>query len=125
MSKPSERKSVKPNEVHGGEAGAIAGEVLGGLLGSAAGPPGVVAGMVIGAVAGTLAGESLDADARRKHLRDEELDEAIGVVGGDLGAARPDAPPAKRGAPSSASSGVAALSGPAPAEGPMQNVDED
>jgi phage tail tape-measure protein len=77
----------KPSHVHGGEAGAIAGEVAGGVLGSAAGPAGAVAGMVVGAAVGALVGEVLDHEATRAHVHDEELDEDIGVRGGNLGAA--------------------------------------
>jgi uncharacterized membrane protein len=71
--------------------GAIAGELVGGLLGSMAGPPGAVAGMVLGAAAGALAGEVLDEEAERAHVHEDELDEEIGVAGGDLGAAKPRA----------------------------------
>jgi uncharacterized membrane protein len=82
----------KPSHVHGGEVGAIAGEVAGAVLGSVAGPVGAIAGMVIGAAAGTLVGEVLDREATRAHTHDEELDEAIGVSGGDLGSLRPAKP---------------------------------
>jgi hypothetical protein len=117
--------AVKSHKVTPGEVGAIAGEIAGGLFGSAAGPVGAVAGMVLGAVAGTAAGEALESTAERTRRHDEDLDEAIGVIGGDLGAASPDAPPARIGAPSAASVGVGTPHGSAPSEGPIQSIDED
>src|SRR5579872_1700445 len=87
-----------PKHVRAG-LGAIAGEIAGAVVGSAAGPAGAVAGMVIGGLAGEVAGEVLEREAVRSRRHDEELDEAIGVFGGDLGAASPDAPPARIGAP--------------------------
>jgi hypothetical protein len=81
--------------------------------------------MVLGAVAGTLAGEVLGAESERKHRHDEQLDEDIGVIGGDLGAAPKDAPPARLGAPSAASVGVSTGGeGLTPAEGPIQSDGE-
>jgi hypothetical protein len=70
---------------HAGEAGAIAGEVVGALVGSAAGPAGAAAGMVIGAAAGALVGGVMEQEAERASRHDAELDDAIGVTGGDLG----------------------------------------
>lgn len=92
---------------------------------SAAGPVGTVAGMVVGAMAGALTGHVLEDEGRRARTHDEELDEAIGVTGGDLGAARADAPPARIGTPSIASCGVAIAGEPSPAEGPIQDIDQD
>jgi hypothetical protein len=116
---------IKDHGATGAEVGVIAGELAGAVVGSIAGPPGVVAGMIVGAIAGEIAGEVLDADAARRHLRDTALDEAIGVFGGDLGAARPGSPPARIGAPSAASAGVGGASGGSVAEGPIQDVDGD
>jgi outer membrane lipoprotein SlyB len=70
---------------HGTEVGAIAGEVAGAVIGSAAGPAGAVAGMLIGAAAGALAGEVMDEEAERVSRHEGELDDEIGVSGGDLG----------------------------------------
>jgi len=84
--KEKKGKALKPNHTHGEIAGALAGEVVGGIVGSLAGPPGAVAGMVIGGAAGALAGKVIDQEAERGHIHDEELDEEIGVTGGDLGA---------------------------------------
>ncbi len=116
---------LKDHCATGAELGAIAGEVAGAVVGSIAGPPGAVAGMIVGAIAGDIAGEVLDAEAKRRRLRETALDEAIGVFGGDLGAARPGSPPARIGAPSAATAGVGGAHGGTAAEGPLQNVDDD
>ena len=112
-----------PRHLHAG-LGAIVGEIAGAVVGSAAGPAGAVAGMVIGGLAGEVTGEALDLEEARSRRHDEELDETIGVIGGNLGAARPGAPPARIGAPSAASVGLAGGGGSTPAEGPMQDVDD-
>jgi hypothetical protein len=112
-----------PKHIRAG-IGAIAGEIAGAVVGCAAGPVGAIAGMVIGGLAGEVAGEALDREAAFARRHDEELDETIGVYGGDLGAAPPDAPPARFGAPSAASLGLGGGGGATPAEGPMQDVDD-
>ncbi|MGH7440122.1 MAG: hypothetical protein ACRENE_30900, partial [Polyangiaceae bacterium] len=71
-----------------------------------------------------VAGEALEWEAVRSRRHEEELDEAIGVVGGDIGAASPGAPPARIGAPSAASLGLGGGGGGTPAEGPIQDVDD-
>lgn len=78
---------------HGAEVGAVAGEAAGAILGSAAGPAGIAAGMLLGAAAGALAGKVMDLEAERASLHDEELDEEIGVLDGDIG--RPSQPPGR------------------------------
>jgi uncharacterized membrane protein len=101
--------------------GAASGAVAGAVFGAMAGPPGMVAGAVIGAVAGAVAASALDIDSelRAKHTR--ELDEAIGVSGGDLGAPNLKHPPATIGAYSAGSTaGGGASDESEPAEGPMQ-----
>ncbi len=118
-------EAVKPHKVTAGEAGAIAGEIAGAVVGSAAGPVGAVAGMVLGAMAGTVAGEALESSNERARRHDEELDEAIGVMGGDLGAAPPGSPEARVGTPSPASVGVGTPHGSMPSEGPIQSIDDD
>ena len=91
FSKREEKKPRLPGatHTHGEESGAIAGEIVGGVLGAAAGVPGAITGMVLGGAAGALAGRVLDSEAERAHVHDEELDEEIGVTGGDLGAPHP------------------------------------
>jgi len=107
-------------EAEAGASGALAGAVVG----AAGGPAGIVAGAIVGGVAGAVTGAVLDGEASRKAARTRELDEEIGVTGGDLGAPNLKHPPAKVGAYSGASAGVASPSGQEPAEGPMQEPDE-
>ena len=89
MSK-TERSSTPKH--HTGEAAAIAGEIAGAVIGSAAGPVGMVAGMVVGAVAGAIVGKGMEANEERVRAHDEELDEEIGVTGGDMGSIPPRPP---------------------------------
>jgi hypothetical protein len=83
-----------------------------------------VAGAIIGGVAGALTGAVLDGEASRKEARTRELDEEIGVTGGDLGAPNLKHPPARVGAYAGASAGASSPLGQEPAEGPMQEPDE-
>jgi phage tail tape-measure protein len=99
--------------------GAAAGAFVGGVVGVAAGPVGLVAGAVIGSVAGALAGAMLDQDASERQARTRELDAAIGVTEGNLGAPNLKHPPAKVGAYSGASVGQVESRGDV-AEGPIQ-----
>ena len=117
-----ETRRVLPRATHDTEVGAVAGEFVGAIVGSAAGPVGTVAGMIVGAAAGALTAHVLEDEKRRAWKHDAELDEEIGVTAGDLGAAPPDAPPARIGAPSGASCGIG-FSGGTPAEGPIQELD--
>jgi hypothetical protein len=93
------RQSPFGPRIMAGAAGAIAGEIAGAAVGCAAGPAGAVAGMLIGALTGGVVAEVLASDARRARERDEALDKEIGVIGGDLGALRPDPPPVRLDAP--------------------------
>jgi len=106
------------HEVEGGLSGAVAGAVFGAM----AGPPGIAAGAVIGAVAGALAGGALDDEAAADTQRTSELDETIGMTGGELGAPNLRHPPAKVGAYSSASALGGASEGDSatPAEGGIE-----
>ncbi len=103
-------------ELESGASGALAGAALG----AGAGPPGVVAGAIIGGMVGTVAGVVLDRESSRRFAHTSELDEEIGVMGGDLGAPNLAHPPSALGAPSAASSGVPSSPDLEPAEGPMQ-----
>ena len=72
-----------------------------------------------------FAGAPVVGPYQRSHLaaaaHDRELDEEIGVMGGDLGAPNLKHPPAKVGAYSTAATGTGASGGGSePAEGPMQ-----
>jgi outer membrane lipoprotein SlyB len=124
MKRKQRVRSLKPESHHTTEAGAVAGELAGAVVGSAAGPVGAVAGMVVGAVAGALTGHFLENDARRVRAHDDELDEAIGVTRGNLGAASAASPPARVGAPSTASCGVT-IPSQTPAEGPIQDIEDE
>ncbi len=108
------------HEVEGAASGALAG----GVLGAVAGPPGAVAGALIGALAGALTGGALDDDDTEKGAADAELDAAIGVSGGELGAPNLDHPAAKVGAYSSSSTGTGGGGGGSgesePSDGPFQ-----
>jgi polyisoprenoid-binding protein YceI len=91
------------HEAEGGASGALAGAIFG----ASAGPPGAIAGAIIGGVAGALAGAVMDQEASGKEQRERELDDDIGLNGGDLGAPNLKHPPPTSGAHSHASSGVA------------------
>lgn len=71
------------HEAEGGASGAL----VGGIVGVSAGPPGAIVGAILGAVAGTLAGAVIDQESTAAEQRTRELDEDIGVFGGDLGVA--------------------------------------
>jgi hypothetical protein len=86
--------------------------------------PRIGSASVVGGVAGALTGEALDNESSRRAARTRELDEQIGVSGGDMGAPNLAHPPATVGAYSTASSGAVTPSDHAPAEGPMQAPEE-
>lgn len=103
------------HEAEGGASGAV----VGAIVGVSAGPPGVVAGAVIGGVAGALAGAVLDQESSATAQRTRELDEEIGVSGGELGAPNLKHPPSRSGAFSPASSGASPSSNRPAANGPI------
>ena len=104
---------------------AAAASLAGAAIGIIVGPAGVVAGAIIGSIVGAAAGAMLSDSNERKWLHQLELDHDIGVYDGSMGAAPPDAPPARIGAFSSGSAGAAGArpSTPPPNEGPMQEVE--
>jgi hypothetical protein len=106
----------REHEAEGGVGGAFAGAAIGAV----AGPAGALAGAVIGGVVGAVATGIVEANAADRAAIERELDDEIGVSGGDLGAPNLKHPPAKAGLYSSASSGAGQSSDSAPAEGPMQ-----
>jgi len=73
--------------------GIVLGVVAGGLLGMVAGLGGVLLGLLAGGAAGFLAGAAMHRAEGRRAARVRELDEIIGVAGGDLGAAPVSIPP--------------------------------
>jgi len=105
-------------------AAAAAGAVSGALIGTFGGPVGAAIGAVAGAAAGAVAGAAFHARDKRASARDRELDRAIGIDGGEIGAPNLEHPPARVGTYSSASAGSGGATDSAPAEGPMQPPDE-
>ena len=88
-SKKDTDASPEPHKNHRVEhaaAGAASGALAGGVMGAGAGPGGIAAGAIIGGIAGAIAGAVLDEDSSTQAERTRELDAAIGVAGGDLGA---------------------------------------
>lgn len=106
-------------------ANVLSGMAAGAVVGSIAGPPGLLAGAVVGSAVGVAASIALDAQNAEDEAMDEALDRDIGVIGGDLGEARPDQPPAKRGLYSAAAMGVSTESSVELNEGPMSGVEDD
>jgi phage tail tape-measure protein len=105
-------------------AEALAGAAAGAALGVLGGPPGMVAGAVIGGAVAAAVGATLHEELTYDRDEDARLDREIGVYGGKLGEAPPDAPKSQRGVFHAASMGVGGESAPAPSEGPVQNLDE-
>ena len=85
---------------------ALAGTIGGAAVGTLGGPAAAIIGAVFGGVAGALAAGAMDSQSERERVRTAELDETIGVTGGDLGAASPSQPPSRRGFVSAASAGI-------------------
>jgi hypothetical protein len=106
--------------------GAVAGAAGGALIGAIAGPPGAVVGAILGAAIGGTTGKALEDNAEDEAIIDEKLDDRLGLNGGPMGAAPKNQPPARFGAYSAGSSGVAPPSTQTfPAEGPMQAAEDD
>jgi len=104
-------------EVAGGAVGALAGAAVGAV----AGPPGAIAGAITGAIAGAVTGRAAEVEDEERELKERELDRAIGVERGDLGAPNLKHPPAKIGAYSAGSTGAAGSTEEDElAEGPIQ-----
>ncbi len=68
------------------DVGTVSGAMTGAIAGAVAGPAGMVVGGAIGAALGALAGAVLDRESHAADEHDRELDDAIGVTSGDLGA---------------------------------------
>lgn len=106
------------------EIASVPGAVVGAAVGAIGGPAGVIAGGIVGAAIGAVTGEALENDDARRSAHDVHLDEDIGVYGGAMGAASPDAPPPRFGAYSAASCGAGSVRESAPSEGPMPPPDD-
>jgi uncharacterized membrane protein len=64
----------------------LGGAAAGAAIGAIAGPAGVVAGGAIGTAVGALAGITMEREEVRRDGHDRDLDDAIGVTRGSLGA---------------------------------------
>lgn len=110
-------------EVVGGALGAAAGAVAGAM----AGPPGAVVGAIVGAFAGAISGVAVEGPSE-KELRDEELDRAIGVTEGDIGAPNLLHPPSYLGRYTVAAEAVSDEEGVAEerkqTDGPIENIED-
>jgi hypothetical protein len=94
------------------DATTLTGAVAGAAIGAIAGPAGIVAGGIVGTALGVIAGVGLDKAEHARDQHEKNLDDAIGVTKGDLGA-----PPPEKGAHSAASARTLPSSS-APREGP-------
>lgn len=83
----------------------VTGMLVGATIGSVGGPIGLVGGAVAGGLAAGVAMVAAHNANEDRRERDEYLDREIGVFGGHIGEASPNAPPARIGAFSAAASG--------------------
>jgi hypothetical protein len=104
------------HEFEGGVAGALVGVASGAI----AWPPGMIAGAVIGGVVGALAAMALETENVLRAERDRDLDDAIGITEGDIGASNLEHPPPTSAAYSPSSCGIDASGARIAAEGPFQ-----
>ncbi|MEO8875112.1 MAG: hypothetical protein ABI461_05950 [Polyangiaceae bacterium] len=100
--------------------GAAAGAIVGATAGAIAGPAGSIAGAIVGALAGGIAVAAIERSDKANEAHGRELDETIGVSGGELGAPNLKHPAAKIGAYSGSSTGGATVATESPSEGPFQ-----
>jgi hypothetical protein len=100
---------------------AAAGAAAGAIAGTIAGPVGMAIGAVIGGFVGGAAGVAVETADKEKSAHDAQLDQEIGVSGGNIGEASPEQPPS-HGRFQAASLGVSD-SEPESSDGPIQNVD--
>lgn len=71
------------------DIGAGVGLVAGALAGAIAGPIGAVVGATIGSVVGEATGAAIHRQEHERTMHDHELDDAIGVTSGPIGAGAP------------------------------------
>jgi hypothetical protein len=102
----------------------LAGAVAGAAAGAVAGPPGMAIGAIIGGAVGAVAGEVLHLDHIAAEAKEEALQRVLGADGVNLAVDSPNQAPS-RGIFHLASLGLSTGSGPSPAEGPMQNIEND
>lgn len=89
VSSPTPSEAGLPHHREGAAVatGTIIGAAAGAAAGAIAGPPGMLAGAVLGAFAGGATGEALAENEAVEAKHDADLDEEIGVAGGEMGAA--------------------------------------
>jgi hypothetical protein len=106
-------------------AGVLGGAAAGALIGAIAGPAGAAVGAVVGSAVGIVAGAVLADAEHDRSVHDEELDRDIGVIGGHIGEASPNAPRAVIGAFSRAAAGAGGGSSDdvPDSAGPIQSLD--
>ncbi len=118
----SKEHLVDPGEV---VVDAIAGAAAGAAAGALAGLPGAIVGAVIGGAIGAAAAAALHVGQMEKDRREEARDRTMGVIGGHIGEASPDAPPVTQGRFHLETLGLGgAVRTVEPAEGPIQSIDE-
>jgi hypothetical protein len=100
----------------------LAGAAAGAAMGMLGGPPGMVAGAVLGGAIAAAVGVTLHEEHACESAAEDELDREIGVIGGNIGEASPDAPKSQRGTFHAASMGASSAPGAEPSDGPMQNL---
>jgi hypothetical protein len=104
--------------------GAVVGALGGIALGFFAGPVGMLVGGIIGAVGGAGLGDAVSTIEAHRGFHTERVDQELGVVDGNVGAASPDQEPALIGAYSMGSAGGAGLGHDTPPdEGPIPKAD--
>jgi universal stress protein F len=75
----------EPGELKVG-VGTATGVVAGAAAGMIAGPPGAAVGAILGGAAGALAGARMRSDSENRYERHSQLDQELGLSGGDIGA---------------------------------------
>lgn len=86
-------------------ASVVSGMLVGATMGAMAGPIGAAGGAIAGGLIAGAAAAAASMGNTDEQRHDEELDAEIGVSGGNLGEAKPNRPPARVGAFSSAAVG--------------------
>ena len=95
---PAAERLLVRRGTFGVRVGLLAGAATGSVVGAMAGPPGAVVGAFMGGAVGAMAARAAEIAEEDDTRRDGELDAAIGVSGGHIGEASPDAPKTRIGA---------------------------
>ena len=86
--------------------GLFGGMAIGATVGSVAGPPGAIAGAIVGTIVGAAAGLVWGDIKHLQAMKDERLDREMGIDGGHIGEASPNAPQTRLGMFSAAAMGA-------------------